>query len=682
MANVSPEEILDRWRRIRTNPECELSLEPDAVARFLRRPESEIVKNRIQEALTDLARYLLDTDGFESERPAGAGDLATCEGLEAFLVPAVEEAVPFSELLDKMSASDREKFVAAIAAEINGLVGNWSTNVFSGAPYGNPVVLRRALRPDVKAELGEINSTEAAAFACRVLVHLLTLMARRDQERLFIETIGARLVLQNLLAALKKAIEFLVEAFQKQEGGDNERQRIVAAKIEGKPGSGWSWTARQGLYPMLFFTASAVDAFAELDLYLIRPMVRSENIHNDLATFYGENKELIDNFQLCVDMARRWVDGSVLPWLSENVAQYVEKLPLDPHPYAMESSNYDAGDFKLRHEKLVTAHQLRHPPIVYYNNVYALLILLWSYSDWDASGTEVNRRSKTAIDQALAQIVRRYSMPDIHEFLNRFPNVFYLPGEQLFTDGPKARCEYLDSAFLPLLTRLLILFVVYGVGDRNLLEPVIRNLYVELLQSRYRSEKYSGLWSEAAIELYSTQRAVQALTFYYAYARGRELLVSSSEQAGSLLFRNTTGLDLVLEARLLSQRARKNIDAEAPKDHIEPPDKAKQELLEKTADGFLGFCRRLPGYANPKLMGLDPERDKEVVEFLKQIEALGNKVIGEVSNGRIEGVAEGEKLLCSLCELVSGYESSDRQGVFSTLEERYKALSQGQSRGQ
>jgi hypothetical protein len=675
MAKMTAETILQRWDRIRNNPKCELSLEPEAVASFLRQPESAIVQNRIREALVDLVYYRLKKGKFESENPAGSGDLATCEGLETFLVPAVEEAVAFSELLAAIPNEKRGEFVEAMLLDIKGLVKNWTAGVFSGAPYGNPAVLRNALRPSLKDELGEINNVEAAAFACRVLVHLMTLLTRGEDEKIFADAIGSKLSVKDLLQAQANAITYLVKSFQKGEAED-ERQGIVEANIDGKPGSGWSWTALPDLPPMLFFTAAAVDAFAELDLYLIRPMVKkswsTEGVYGELVKFYIDNKVSIENLQLCVDMARRWIEGSVLPYLSRGIGQYLERLPLEPKPYATESPNY-GDDFRTRSKAIEEAFSLRDPPIVYYNNIYSLLILLWSYADWDVSGEAVNPTAKAAIDRALAQIVQRHATPEIHDFLNRFPNVFYLPGEQIFEDGRKARCEYLDSAFLPLLTRLLVLFVVYGVGDRNLLEPAIRNLYVELLQGRDRSGDYSGLWSEASIELYSSQRAVQALTFYYAYARGRELLLSSGEQGSGLIFRNFTGAPLVLEARFLSEQ--REPDQRPPAPDNDDKKRALKELLDKTNKGFAPFCKKLPGFKGPKMVGLDPEKDKETYEFFQRIEQLGERAITEVREGRIDDAAEVNSLLTSLCELLLNHQSKDREKTLKGLQERYETLS-------
>ena len=91
---ASPAEVKERWKNIRKNPECDLSLTPEAVAKYLSKPEYDLVQDRIQETLSQLALYRLEMRGFRSTSPAPSspGDLATCEGLEAFLVPAVEGA--------------------------------------------------------------------------------------------------------------------------------------------------------------------------------------------------------------------------------------------------------------------------------------------------------------------------------------------------------------------------------------------------------------------------------------------------------------------------------------------------------------------------------------------------------------------------------------------------------------
>ena len=70
---------------------------------------------------------------------------------------------------------------------------------------------------------------------------------------------------------------------------------------------------------------------------------------------------------------------------------------------------------------------------------------------------------------------------------------------------------------------------------------------------------YGALWSNKAVEVFSTQRAIQALTFYYAYAHGKERIAGSSQgvptadAADVIVVKNETGQRLVL--RLSSEEA-------------------------------------------------------------------------------------------------------------------------------
>src|SRR5690348_15311306 len=90
--------ISDRWRVIRKTGD--LSLSPESVAAYLMIPESELVRDRMLESLVQFADYRLDMNDFVSTEPATPGDMAKCEGLETFLIPAVEGALSFSKFLE------------------------------------------------------------------------------------------------------------------------------------------------------------------------------------------------------------------------------------------------------------------------------------------------------------------------------------------------------------------------------------------------------------------------------------------------------------------------------------------------------------------------------------------------------------------------------------------------------
>ena len=171
--------------------------------------------------------------------------------------------------------------------------------------------------------------------ACRVLIHLLTLKLSPSKEESksghFETYIGSKLKDTDLLDALRNAIQFLVRAFQKGEDGSEELKILNAKdKYSGVPGSGWSWTDHADLPPILFFTAAAVDAFAQLDLYLIRKSAggtwekTGTADQKKLAAFYRQEADTIDQLQLCVEMSRLWVENVVLDYISTGFGEYKE----------------------------------------------------------------------------------------------------------------------------------------------------------------------------------------------------------------------------------------------------------------------------------------------------------------------------------------------------------------------
>lgn len=643
------ERVKNRWDRIRQNPKCDLALTPEAVSKYLGRKESELVRDRIQESLTQLAQYRLDKERFVSEDPPGHGDLAACEGLEAFLVPAVEGALPLSAFLKSLKPDVKDRFLAAMRGDIGKLVDNWKKSQFSGEPYAREAAIRGAVIPKLQDKFKKPNITEAAAVACRVLIHVLTLKLNpSESEESSAEFID--LTPTDLLPALKNAVDFLVNAFQKGDG-ETDDEKIANAKVGGESGSGWSWTDHPGLPPILFFTSSVVDAFAELDLYLIRQANEWKREGNDdqrlLLNFYTQNEATLLRLQQCVEMARVWIQNAVLPDLSFGNGQHVEtKVRALERP-----EEYSLYESDLKRQKL------EHPPMIFYNNLYGLQILLWSWADWDEEGLQVDEDTKSKINRALAQLVYNYdSVLVIKEVLNKFPYQFYLPGEGLFRPGVEKGTEYLDSGFLPLLTRLLVLFVVYGVGDRNLLEPAIRNLYVELMQNRNRTQReYGALWSADKIEVFSTQRAIQALSFYYAYARGREAVEPRTAAEDIILLRNPEHIPLVLEAKLLSPVTAPQLAA------------AIETISEES---FSDYCKKvIPGWALPA-------GDEKSDEFIRKVMTRAKVIFTEIKAQPIQDPLAARLILNSLARLAKNPSKENvlREPEFMLLEEMYQDL--------
>lgn len=671
---IKPAAIHQRWETLRDREDCDLSLGPEAVEKYLRVPESEIVRQRILESLVQFAEYRIREGPYHSGNE-GVGDLAVCEGLETFLIPAVEEAYGFSEFLQQCPSADA--FLATFKDDLKALLKNWAKDKpdFSGKPYTDPAQVRRAIPPTNQNLYAPFNITETAAFACRIIVHVLSLKYRPEEAR-FSRTLGPDFADDRLLKALSNAIDFLVESFQKG-SGSSEEEKIVSATWDRSAGSGWSWTASPPgtppLAPMLFFTSAAVDAFAEVELYLIRPARKNvfANVAPLIQQFWQEKQTQLRCLQLCVDMARRWTRATVLPNLTRNVGQHQEMYP------DQSELVYVREDAMSSYEPQWKLAGLVMSPTVFYNNVYALQILLWSFADQTEDGSAVDTSGKSAILSAITLLVASYDrIPVVREVLGKFRHRFFLPGKKVFiVPDDQAKCEYLDAGFLPLLTRLLVLFVVYGVGDRNLLEPVIRDLYVELLQKRNRSdENYSALWSTDEVEVYSTQRSIQALTFYHAYAKGKERAEARRGDGGgdTLVLRNKTGMRVVLE---LVEEGGPELKKPDPPVAVIPEDPVSKDpaALFKTKFGtsFPGYAKNTPGFKPPPT----PVGEEDAT-LAKQIDEFGTTVFGDAEAGRITDLAEAERVLRQLADLVSRPWDGKvlRVQEFSGVKRRYEGL--------
>src|SRR5881394_3769915 len=161
---IRPQEVESRWKAIRGKPECSLSLTPESVRSYLALfSEAELVAERIKESLIQLASYRVKERGFRSEVPSGPGDLATSEGLEAFLVPAVEGALVFSDVIEGIPAGkERQDFIDAIVKDTNELLVRWENGQFSGKPYAEEGDIIKALDEKRQAKLDVLNITESA----------------------------------------------------------------------------------------------------------------------------------------------------------------------------------------------------------------------------------------------------------------------------------------------------------------------------------------------------------------------------------------------------------------------------------------------------------------------------------------------------------------------------------------
>lgn len=557
---ISRDEVQDRWIALRDR--INNSIYPKDVARFLSRPESELTRDKILLTLKELANYrLASPDGWVNDGENSAqGDIVICEGLETFFVPAVEGSLNFQEFLEAYSDKSSE-FLKAMQDDLDNLLERWDKKGFEGAPYIKGR-LSRAVKPDF-LEKG-ISLVESASMAIRVIIHFYTLVlrSREKKERRMSEFFEP--YLRNKKTKLEKvfkaALEVTIESFQKGEDG-----KIGTSENNGKPGSGWSWCQIPGLPPMLYFTQCAVDAFTELDIYLIRPFIGNGELPVAMKKLYSDNEELLKDYQFCVDMSRRWVQNNVLDGISRNYGFYYEEDAnveiLDSiddenkiEQFLLELESLDNFEREKKFESILSPFVIRrgnkekelNAPFVVYNSLYALTILLWSFGDNREDGEDYDQGLKAKIERAFLQIVINYrNYPIIKKILDNYPYQFTLPdvqkGEKVFSNSVSRdhQLSYEDSGFLTLLARLLVLFGVYGFADHSLLDPIIKESYLDLqFFKNRRNSKYPNLWSQNDVEVFSTFRAVQTLTFYYLYQQGKELnLVENRQQKPSDLFR-------------------------------------------------------------------------------------------------------------------------------------------------
>jgi hypothetical protein len=273
--------------------------------------------------------------------------------------------------------------------------------------------------------------------------------------------------------------------------------------------------------------------------------------------------------------------------------------------------------------------------------LYALLILLWSFGDWDDSAKERDKEIEFMIERAIMQVVNNYTRINVvSEVLNRFPYKFYLSGKGFFIEGSsKEERAYLDSGFLTLLTRQLVLCAVYGIGDPSVLGNLVESLYIELLLNRNREDpQYAYLWSIKKKEIFSTQRAVQALTFYYAYAKGKEVetmveppLASYGSASPSAKAGKTINIPLQLQIP-------ENLDWSAIFSGVEitiktwenKSDKSKPEPpeLPLTAMNFAEYIKQKKVKAAKFVT--DEQQD-----FFMEINNVGDEITGSIHDGHI-----------------------------------------------
>lgn len=380
--------------------------------------------------------------------------------------------------------------------------------------------------------------------------------------------------------------------------------------------------------------------------------MEKDSITVALEKLYLENEEAIKDYQFCVDMSRRWVIKKVLKDISHNYGLHYEEdaqieildtiedeIKIDQLLNELESINNFQREKKK--EATLSPFVIRrgnkekelNAPFAEYNSLYALLIILWTFGDQREDGEDYDNHLKAKIERALLQIVINYrNYPVIRKILDEYPYRFILPdvqkGDKVFSSNakPEDQLAFEDSGFLTLLSRILVLYGVYGIADHSLLDPIIREMYVDLLFARNRrNSKYPNLWSQNDVEVFSTFRAVQTLTFYYLYQQGKELNQQrSGNQSKSEFFREV--------AQFLEQ-----VEITSPQPATEP----KDDKVEFRYDNFKEFYLSEANKDWPLAM------NDEQTRHIKRFQLFGDYIIYAIENGDLDE-EKGEKLLNQL----------------------------------
>lgn len=677
---ITRQEVEDRWIALRDNFKNTLKIEE--VAEFLGRSESDLTKQKVRMTLVELANYRLEkgTNGWVNEDGTlASGDVVICEGLETFFVPAVEGTLSMQEFLESYSEKG-QYLLKVIKDDIDNLLERWTKKGFEGMPYlkGRPSRVLKSEFADI-----EINLVESACMAIRVILHYYTLIHRsKETEKRFSEFFEPHFRNQkkSLEEVFSKALNVIIRAFQKGSDG-----KIGTAKTDGELGSGWSWCEHSGLPPMLYFTQCAVDAFTELDIYLIRPhVIDQEDLPLVVKKLYTENEQLLKDYQFCVDMSRRWVLNKVIKGISQNYGFYYEEsanieildtindndkmYQLSKELYAMEDfERVDKKSDKALSPFVITIDSKEkelYAPFVEYNSLYALTIMLWSFGDKREDGEEDDPNLKAKIERALMQLIINYrDYPVIKKVLTDYPFLFTLPdvvnGEKIFSFNVQNehQLKYEDSGYLTLLARILVLYGVYGVADHSVLDPIIQELYVDLLFAKNRRDvNYPNLWSKNDVEVFSTFRAVQTLTFYYAYQRGKEInKVNNTQQSPAEFFKNIAEQLESSDGKVSQNRTTK----------------LKTDELRKVNFDFANYREFFLGQSDADWPMSDAEDQKE---HLKRLESFGDRIIQLLIGGKID-LEKAQNVLKQLNSFVKN--PWDKSGILrhevrmEGLEERY-----------
>jgi hypothetical protein len=186
-----------------------------------------------------------------------------------------------------------------------------------------------------------------------------------------------------------------------------------------------------------------------------------------------------------------------------------------------------------------------------------------------------------------------------------------------------------------------------------------------LLQNRHRNDTaFSALWSADAIQIFSTQRAIQALTFYSAYAAGKERAEHRSAGDGEamgrvIVLRNSTGLPLILEATVEGDVARPAPEPTRPLPqpfHPQMPD-------AQAARNFENYCRLIDGNFKVGESGID----QKLGDLLNSLWDNGNEILDAVKAEKVRDAVMAGFILYALMRILQTPLTNDGKGRYEEI---------------
>ena len=491
--------------------------------------KSKIIRDEILNIWKELIIYRNSKGHFDNENPRESSDkksrITTAEGLECFLIPAVNSN-EFKKLLDEILSDEKNKafkdnFASDISFLINESIVKKNSKLTSEQReakgfFGDPYLPMKNLSAIVRKNYDrKIEITDSVCFTVSAMIHV---------RKLFNETSFSK---QKKISF--NDIDHLIET------GIN---KIIKWHIKGE---GWGWTnCEDSVETDMYSTWTVAETFAEIDDHLLKK--------NETSNLSFNEKELWN----CIEEAKNFFISS------ESGSESLLDSMTYNHPLHF-------GDQPNEKNKEYIMNL--------YNDLYALDAMILFYSDrkwighspWNPSNgeeREVNTEVRNKFEVVVKKIFKlfsdhklRYNIDDDISKNNTLTNSDVLKKEEYvfdltggFLDESKRDkstfkdyFQYGDKSFIPMFLKILILMARYELGNPIVIDKLINELYIDLTLTRYSEDSnYKYLWDEDFISIYSTERSIEALTDLFLYFKEKESYVA--EPSNSIAVKENNSL--------------------------------------------------------------------------------------------------------------------------------------------